>query len=135
MAKKNGSSEAVTVYQGGDMPGVGVASPDTLADVLAGGEVLPPIISLDEEGKYIDGKVLGSGQEVDYTDAAGDQRKLHTWRFELANGFKVDVLSAHQLDKSLPDLVGHRVAVVKGKTKKVGARQVNQYLISDKGAA
>lgn len=120
--------------EGESLPGVGrAANPAEMAGILAGGEIVPRIISLDDVGSYVEGVIIGRGQVVPYTDAAGDDRPLTTWRFELAPGVKVDVLSAYELDKSLADLIGHKVAVVKGPTKKVGARQVNQYAISDKG--
>lgn len=138
MAKKNGNGsngEELAVYQNGELPGVGLATTgEAMRDVLAGGEILPQVISLDAEGKYVEGIYEGRGQVVDYKDPDGEERALETHRFRLANGCRVDVIGSHQLNKALPDLVGHKVAVVKGPTKKVGAKQVNQFVISDKGA-
>lgn len=136
MAKKNGNGESTEIaHYDRPIPGIGrVSSSEEMAALLAGGEVLPRVHALEEEGAYVQGLVVGPGQEVPYTDAAGDERALKTWRIEVAPGTRVDVLSAYELDKSLPALVGHKVTVVKGPTKKVGARQINQYLISDQGA-
>lgn len=122
---------ALAVMGGGAIPGLRTLSPEDMASALAGRTVLPPVVSLDEPGRSVCGVVVGPGQEVEYTDkVTGEERFLKTWRFDVGAGVRVDVLSAHALDKALPDMVGKNVLVVKGGTKKVGARQVNQYIIA-----
>lgn len=137
MAKKNngnnGGTELAAYGDTSALQGFGTVGAEDLAALLAGAEILPQVVSLDEEGKFLDGVMEGPGQVVDYKDPTGDERELNTWRFKLAGGVKVDVIGSYQLNKSLPDLIGHRVVVVKGPTKKVGAKQVNQYIIADKG--
>ena len=142
MAKKNGKTTtaqedsmentALAVMGGaGGLPGLRTLSAEEMADALKGRTVLPPVVSLDDSGKSVCGVVEGPGQEVEFTDKhTGEERLLKTWRFNVGGGVRVDVLSAHALDKALPDLVGKNVLVVKGGTKKVGAKQVNQYIIA-----
>lgn len=148
MAKNNGKNtpatggtdsetEALEIFGAGDgaIPGFGKMSADELQKSLKGARVLPQVVSLDEPGVTVRGKLVGPGQEVDYNDPTGEVRILKTWRFEVAPGIELDVLSAHQLDKSLPAFVGKRMSVTKGGVKSVkgarGARQVNQYIIAE----
>lgn len=136
--KRDSESEALEIFGtvgGGGIPGFGTVTPAELQKELAGARILPQVVSLDEPGKYVKGKLVGPGQEVDYNDPAGDVRILKTWRFEVAPGIALDVLSSHQLDKSLPAFQGKRVMVTKGGVKSIkgakGARQVNQFVIAE----
>lgn len=100
---------------------------------LSKGKMVAQVVQL-AEGQAVEGMLIGPGTEVETTDdATGEPKQLNTWRMEHATGITIDLLSSHQLDKNLPELVGNTVFVQKLPKKQVGARQVNQFCIVDMG--
>jgi hypothetical protein len=104
----------------------------TLDDWANEGIIAPEVLKL-EEGERIRGILEGPGQFIATTDAAGDPKDVPTWRIRTAQAC-FDLMGGHNLDKNLPELVGHEVGIAfmgQGTTKK--GNRVNEFKIVDFG--
>jgi hypothetical protein len=93
-------------------------------------ESCPEILKL-EDGQGIVGKYIGAGPKIEMQDTAGDEKVVATHVVQSDDGkSRVAIVSSHQLDKELPELVGKRVAIMKlGTEKTAKGRQVTKYRI------
>ncbi len=131
MAKKDDAMVPVT--QGdGSLPGVSMATPESMDDLLRNARIMPQVLSLIE-GQQVEGVLHGKGAQLECRQPDGNMGAVDTWNVELSNGVVVALMSSHYLDKNLPELVGHRIVVMRGKQKDIGTRRVNTFIVADKG--
>lgn len=120
MAKKNTESTNPLVQE---------LSIEEIAALCEQGQQMPEVLAL-EEGQSFRGALIGPGGEIPYTDQKGDEKQLKTWNFHHASGANIEILSAYELDKHLPNLIGSKdVLIVKGKKKDIGGKMVNQFKV------
>lgn len=129
--------KAETSIEVSDYSNLNLITQPSVADIqsrLKRGKMVASVLSLNE-GDAFEGRLVGPGASIETTeeDAAGDTqvKLLKTWRFDHDSGVTVDLISAHQLDKNLPELVGKLVFIQKQAKKQVGKKQVNQFAIID----
>ncbi len=115
---------------GAPLPGVGFASAERRAQVIAEGTVARQFVQF-AEGMALEGIVKGEGSPVDVKSPDGEMSPERTWNLDVGGGITIGVLGSHQLNSELPAYIGKRVYIEKGAAKSVGSRRVNTYLIVD----
>lgn len=106
---------------------------DNLDDWMTEGTMAPDVLKL-EQGQRIRGILEGNGQIISMTDAAGDPKDIPTWRITTIAGDRYDLMSASNLDKNLPELVGHEVGIAfMGQSTTRKGMKVNDFKIVDFG--
>jgi len=130
--QKNESTDVLPTAE--NIPGLYFATPEKRAAAMNTGKVARQIVTLSP-GQVIEGVYLGVGAPVDCKTPDGEMGSVKTHNFDMGQGITVGILGSHTLDSELPAYVGRKLYVEKGETKKVGSRQVNQWLIIDRDAA
>lgn len=97
----------------------------------AKGQMQPNVVTL-EVGQSLEGILVGPGAPVETHDKiTGEEKSIPSFVFENDVGVRVALMASYQLAKQLPDLIGRRVLIIRGETKRSGAKQINQYIVSD----